>query len=271
MPISTIALTQLIDTDGTFPSADRGRAPRPTCWSWSIRWPVPIRPSAPPIVPGSSIRSAQNQALFAMLGPTFGGNGETNFALPDLRDRIAVGGKPGMMTGQSLAMTWMIAADGVAGQPAPYPMTGAIGLFAGNAPPPGWLAADGSLLPISQQVPLFEAIGATFGGNGEIDLRLARSAGPSGGRRRPGRRRRRSPSARWSRRVPTRRSPASASTTSSTSAARWRRTRATAAFPTSASVLGEVIAYRRGVDPQRLGAGRGPGDARSPATRPCSR
>jgi microcystin-dependent protein len=30
----------------------------------------------------------QNQALFALLGTTYGGNGQTNFALPDLRGRI---------------------------------------------------------------------------------------------------------------------------------------------------------------------------------------
>jgi len=36
----------------------------------------------------------QNQALFSLLGTTFGGNGQTNFALPDLRARtpIHVGG-----------------------------------------------------------------------------------------------------------------------------------------------------------------------------------
>jgi microcystin-dependent protein len=32
----------------------------------------------------------QNQALFALLGTQFGGNGQTTFALPDLRGRIAV-------------------------------------------------------------------------------------------------------------------------------------------------------------------------------------
>ena len=31
----------------------------------------------------------QNQALFALLGTTYGGNGQTNFALPDLRGRVA--------------------------------------------------------------------------------------------------------------------------------------------------------------------------------------
>ncbi len=30
----------------------------------------------------------QNQALFSLLGTTFGGNGQTNFALPDLRGRV---------------------------------------------------------------------------------------------------------------------------------------------------------------------------------------
>ena len=29
----------------------------------------------------------QNQALFSLLGTTYGGNGQTNFALPDLRSR----------------------------------------------------------------------------------------------------------------------------------------------------------------------------------------
>src|SRR4249920_2617235 len=35
----------------------------------------------------------QNQALFALLGTTYGGNGQTNFALPDLRGRVAIGGQ----------------------------------------------------------------------------------------------------------------------------------------------------------------------------------
>ena len=30
----------------------------------------------------------QNQALFALLGTTYGGNGQTNFGLPDLRGRV---------------------------------------------------------------------------------------------------------------------------------------------------------------------------------------
>ncbi|MET7258202.1 phage tail protein [Dyadobacter jiangsuensis] len=32
----------------------------------------------------------QNQALFALLGTTYGGNGQTNFALPDFRGRVPI-------------------------------------------------------------------------------------------------------------------------------------------------------------------------------------
>ena len=32
----------------------------------------------------------QNQALFSLLGTTYGGNGQTTFALPDLRGRVAM-------------------------------------------------------------------------------------------------------------------------------------------------------------------------------------
>src|SRR5256885_14733844 len=32
----------------------------------------------------------QNQALFSLLGTTYGGNGQTTFALPDLRGRVPI-------------------------------------------------------------------------------------------------------------------------------------------------------------------------------------
>lgn len=37
----------------------------------------------------------QNQALFALLGTSYGGNGQTTFALPDLRNRTIVGAGSG--------------------------------------------------------------------------------------------------------------------------------------------------------------------------------
>lgn len=43
----------------------------------------------------------QNQALFSILGTTYGGNGQTNFALPDFRGRVPVHwGGDGITLGQ---------------------------------------------------------------------------------------------------------------------------------------------------------------------------
>jgi microcystin-dependent protein len=44
---------------------------------------------------GQILPIAQNTALFSLLGTTFGGNGQTTFALPDLRGRAPVGAGPG--------------------------------------------------------------------------------------------------------------------------------------------------------------------------------
>ena len=51
------------------------------------------------ICDGRLLPIAQNQAIFSLLGTTYGGNGTTNFALPDLRGRVAVG------TGQGRNLT----------------------------------------------------------------------------------------------------------------------------------------------------------------------
>ncbi len=40
---------------------------------------------------GQMLPIAQNQALFALLGTTYGGNGQTTFALPNLQGRTPVG------------------------------------------------------------------------------------------------------------------------------------------------------------------------------------
>lgn len=47
---------------------------------------------------GQLLPIAQNQALFSLLGTTYGGDGRTTFALPDLRGRtpIGVGTGPGL-------------------------------------------------------------------------------------------------------------------------------------------------------------------------------
>ena len=44
---------------------------------------------------GAILPIAQNTALFSLLGTTYGGNGQTTFALPDLQGRLAVGSGQG--------------------------------------------------------------------------------------------------------------------------------------------------------------------------------
>jgi len=48
---------------------------------------------------GQLMSISQNTALFSILGTTYGGNGQTTFALPDLRGRVPVG------TGQGPGLT----------------------------------------------------------------------------------------------------------------------------------------------------------------------
>jgi microcystin-dependent protein len=49
---------------------------------------------------GQLLPIAQNSALFSLLGTTYGGDGRTTFALPDLRGRVALhpGSGPGLPT-----------------------------------------------------------------------------------------------------------------------------------------------------------------------------
>ena len=44
---------------------------------------------------GQILPISQNTALFSLLGTTYGGNGVTNFALPDLRGRVPMGAGSG--------------------------------------------------------------------------------------------------------------------------------------------------------------------------------
>ena len=48
---------------------------------------------------GQTLAISTNTALFSLLGTTYGGNGQTTFALPDLRSRVPV--HPGQGNGLS--------------------------------------------------------------------------------------------------------------------------------------------------------------------------
>ena len=49
---------------------------------------------------GSVLSIAQNPALFDLIGTTYGGNGQTTFALPDLRGRVPLHQGPAEVIGQ---------------------------------------------------------------------------------------------------------------------------------------------------------------------------
>lgn len=61
-----------------------------------VSWNYPPRGWA--FCNGQLLPINQNQALFSILGTTYGGNGQTNFALPDLRNRVPIhtGTGPGL-------------------------------------------------------------------------------------------------------------------------------------------------------------------------------
>jgi microcystin-dependent protein len=51
-------------------------------------WPVSRAPSGWMFCDGSLLAIAEYDVLFALIGTTYGGDGETTFAIPDLRGRV---------------------------------------------------------------------------------------------------------------------------------------------------------------------------------------
>jgi microcystin-dependent protein len=157
---------------------------------------------------GQLLSISQNTALFSLLGTTYGGNGVTDFALPDLRGRDIVGSGDGFLLGQQvgtanvnltnansplgsdapinnqqpglvlnyyIALTGIYPSEGVAGNTANQqtPFIGQIVASAANIPDPnGWALCDGQSLSISQNTALFSLLGTTYGGNGTTNFAL---------------------------------------------------------------------------------------------------
>ena len=67
-----------------------------------IRWVAfGFAPKGWALCNGQLLPINQNQALFSLLGTTFGGNGVTTFALPDLRSRAPIHVSPGYVLGSA--------------------------------------------------------------------------------------------------------------------------------------------------------------------------
>lgn len=85
---------------------------------------------------GQLMAIAQNTALFSILGTTYGGNGQTTFALPDFRGRVAVGtgqgpGLPTVQLGEVAgAQTTTLTVNNMPAHT--HPLTGQVNLQVNN-------------------------------------------------------------------------------------------------------------------------------------------
>jgi microcystin-dependent protein len=115
---------------------------------------------------GQVIPIKANIRLFSLLGTAFGGDGQRDFALPDMRGRAPLKG-----------LSYLIAVDGI------YPTRKDIEpAFRGSeeligqllivaylpqyVPPNGWAVCEGQLLAINEAIHLYSLIGTKFGGDG---------------------------------------------------------------------------------------------------------
>ncbi|MET0506040.1 MAG: tail fiber protein [Luteibacter sp.] len=120
---------------------------------------------------GQTMPIQQNQALFALLGVAYGGNGTTNFMLPNLQGRTPVGQGP-LPGGSTYPIGQAAGAESVALTPDQMPMhthlvmgtsqaatvkTPSGNYFAGNPSEFVYGAASGSVVPLAS---------ATIGGSG---------------------------------------------------------------------------------------------------------
>jgi microcystin-dependent protein len=65
-------------------------------------FPFNFAPKGWALCNGALLQISQNQALFSLLGTTFGGDGRATFGLPDLRGRVALGTGTGVALGAQL-------------------------------------------------------------------------------------------------------------------------------------------------------------------------
>src|SRR5262249_38102056 len=184
---ASLALTQSLEINGVFPPHD---APAGGAFMGEIfTYAFDFSPLGATLrADGELLPINQNQALFSLLGTTYGGDGKTTFARPDLRGvtKTATCTGPGLCPEQlgvpdgasgvtltlpelppdlggtsqpfdnyqpSLPVTYMICVSGVfpsqgGGTPS-RDMLGQVMPFAGNFVPTDYLPADGRLLQIA--------------------------------------------------------------------------------------------------------------------------
>jgi microcystin-dependent protein len=210
-PFSTVqpslAMNRLICVSGIFPIAGSGSGTA-TFLGQVASFEGDFIPNGWMQADGSLLSISQNQALFSTIGTTYGGNGTTTFALPDLRDRVSMGASTttplGAKFGQntttliaadlppptgtdqpfsndqpSLALNYLICTNGAfpqrdsgAGFDPDAATLGQIVEFAGNFAPSGWALANGQTVSIISNTALFSILGTQYGGDGINTFKL---------------------------------------------------------------------------------------------------
>ena len=212
----SLAITQVVDTSGTYPSFDNGGAAAGATLGFVYSFAGDYAPYGTLMVRGQVQSISSNTPLYGLLGFSYGENSNTTFALPNL-DGKAIRGASflGETTGTptvTIAADQLPGSNGFTGQAlspfdnrqpalglqtliatsAPFPTAGTstflgqIGHFAGTRLPDGWSVADGSLLSIASNQALFAILGNTYGGDGLTtfalpDLRGRLEVGASAG------------------------------------------------------------------------------------------
>jgi len=89
----SLGLNYIIALEGIYPSqnGDGGASGYQPFLGEISLFAGPFAPQGWSFANGQLLPINQNAALFSILGTTFGGNGTTNFALPDLRGRVPIG------------------------------------------------------------------------------------------------------------------------------------------------------------------------------------
>ena len=87
----SLALTYLISLTGIFPSRDGGVPDGQQILGEVMAFAGNFAPKGWAVAAGQMLPINQNQALFSLLGTMYGGDGQTTFALPDLRGWTVIG------------------------------------------------------------------------------------------------------------------------------------------------------------------------------------
>lgn len=169
----TLALISVMDAVGIWPSGSYAENSVGILHQFACDY----EPYAQPAADGRQLPAAIRPGLGTFFGHAYGvGDDGDSFILPDLRGRAAVGSSAtapvGTAGGQTLAVTYMIAANAIFPSGDGAPMISQVVAYAGGEVPGGWLPCDGRLLAIPDYTALFGLLGTAFGGDGMTDFAL---------------------------------------------------------------------------------------------------